>query len=193
MIWKNNNWLNLTYHNGCDCTTSSRCYSSITRWFWDLYINSNFLDAFWCHCGFVVKALFLQFYVWSVRGFTVCLKVRSTNVRFQHIKFIDFVNEYTYTYVVREMSDCIADAHLQVERKEFTFVATTNALHPRRDDRLITTAIHIYNQKEQTILGNANGLTKTFTFERIMHEKFIVRTKQTILETNSERKDSYKF
>lgn len=85
------------------------------------------------------------------------------------------------TYVVREMGNRITDAHLQVECEEFTFVATANTLNPWSDDRFATTAIHIDNQKENAILGDANALAKALTFERVMHEKFVIRTKQTTL------------
>lgn len=82
------------------------------------------------------------------------------------------------------MCNRTTDAHLQIKREEFTFVATTNALNPCSDDCLVANSIHIDNQKEKTILGNANTLTEALTFECIMHEKFIVCTNQTILETN---------
>lgn len=80
------------------------------------------------------------------------------------------------------MGNCIANTHLQVECEELAFVATANTLNPWSDNRLVTTTIHIDNQKEQTILGNANALTKALTFECVVHEKFIIRTKQTVLE-----------
>lgn len=46
------------------------------------------------------------------------------------------------------MSDGITDAHLQIEWKQFAFIALANALHPRCDDGLVVITIHIDEQKE---------------------------------------------
>lgn len=91
------------------------------------------------------------------------------------------------THIIGEMSDGLADAHLQIECEKFAFVAATNTLNPCGDDRLVVFTLHIDNQKEQTELSDLHALTEILALECVAHEKFVVRALQSILKQKTNR------
>lgn len=91
------------------------------------------------------------------------------------------------------MSDGTANAHLQIEWKQFAFIALADALHPRCDDGFVITAIYIDEQKEQAILRNSDALAEILAFKCVMHEEFIVIVLQAILEWTKKEISKFKY
>lgn len=87
------------------------------------------------------------------------------------------------------MCNIVADAHLQIERKRFAFIATANTLYPRRNFCVVGLLSNVDNQKKQTELRNSNRLTKTGAFECVTHNKLIVVYWQSILAINKVKND----
>lgn len=80
------------------------------------------------------------------------------------------------------MSNCIANAHLQIEREEFAFVAVANALHPRGDDGSVALPVDIHEQKEHAKLCNFDALPEILALERVVHQELVVVALQTVLQ-----------